>query len=368
MPHICLSTPNTLNYPQGGHLWVFINWALGFRACGCDVSWLDVVSPSTSAEEVQATTERLRQTLRPFGLDNTVLVGHLTEEPTSFDDDIGPFDLLFDLRYNLPHRLRERARRSALLDIDPGQLQIALASGVYPDPGHDFFFTIGSAGTSLARFPDAGKKWLYIPPCIYLPEWPKYPTPPQAAWTTMAHWWNESWMIDEKGVWFPNEKRAAFEPLMNIPAKVNAPFVLALDSIDKSETTRVQNHGFKVVDAYVVGATPIDYRRFIQQSYGEFSTAKPSYVRLKTSWISDRTICYLASGKPCVVEDTGPIQNLKLENFGAGLHRFTSPEEAIRAVKRVMANYEDECTVARQIAEECFDARQICKRVLSLTL
>src|SRR5690348_5993279 len=117
MPHVCLSTANTLRYPQGGHLWVFINWVRGFQACGCDVSWLDVVPPSTPVEKVQVATERLREALRPFGLDKRVLVGYLTEEPTSLDDNIGPFDFLFDLRYNLPNRLRKRARRSALLDI-----------------------------------------------------------------------------------------------------------------------------------------------------------------------------------------------------------------------------------------------------------
>ena len=91
---ICLSTANTLSYPQGGYLWVFINWALGFRACGCDIAWLDVVPPSMPAEAVKVATERLRNALRPFGLDTAVLVGHLTEEPTSLDDSIGSFDFL----------------------------------------------------------------------------------------------------------------------------------------------------------------------------------------------------------------------------------------------------------------------------------
>ena len=91
---ICLSTANTLSYPQGGYLWIFINWALGFRACGCDIAWLDVVPPSMPAEAVKVATERLRNALRPFGLDTAVLVGHLTEEPTSLDDSIGSFDFL----------------------------------------------------------------------------------------------------------------------------------------------------------------------------------------------------------------------------------------------------------------------------------
>ena len=29
---IVLSAPNTLGYPDGGHIWVFINWASASRA------------------------------------------------------------------------------------------------------------------------------------------------------------------------------------------------------------------------------------------------------------------------------------------------------------------------------------------------
>ena len=38
---VCLSA-NTLGCTKaGGHLWVYINWALGLRASGCRVIWLE---------------------------------------------------------------------------------------------------------------------------------------------------------------------------------------------------------------------------------------------------------------------------------------------------------------------------------------
>src|SRR6476660_7719791 len=144
---VCLSTANTLSYPQGGgYLWVFINWALGFRACGCDVYWLDVVRPDIQPEELRGAVQHLRESLKPFGLDGSILVDCLSDQGDGRDilttADVDNFDLLFDLRYNLPERLRKRAKRSALLDIDPGQFQVALSGGGYPDPQHDLFFTI----------------------------------------------------------------------------------------------------------------------------------------------------------------------------------------------------------------------------------
>src|SRR5262249_17788944 len=157
----------------------------------------------------------------------------------------------------------------------------------------------GSTGTPIARFPDAGKAWIHTHPSVYLPEWPVCPAPPNAAWTTVAHWWGNEW---------GNGKRDGFAPLMDIPSVVSAPFKLALDETIV-EGPLIEDHGFELVHAHNVAATPLDYRSFIQQSLGEFSAAKPSYVRQRSAWISDRTVCYLASGKPCVVEYTGSIED-----------------------------------------------------------
>ena len=114
-----------------------------------------------------------------------------------------------------------------------------------------------------------------------------------------------------------------------------------------------------------MSATPERYRAYIQRSRGEFSYAKPVYVELVTGWISDRTACYLASGKPAVVQDTGPSRFLL---DAEGVFRFRTVDEAARALARVESDYDRQCRLARALAEEHFDARRVVGRVLERAL
>ena len=372
---VCLSAAETLRYPKGGHLWVFLNWALGFRSLGCDVTWLDVAAPEMPTAELRQRLDYLRDMLSPFGITN-VAVDFRSDEDRSAAlreaglptiEPFGPFDLLFDMRYDLPHRLLRHARRAALLDIDPGQVHLAYQQGRYPQPRHDLLFTIGEKVASGAFAPAAGRSWIHTPPCVFLLEWPVAPTCADAPWTTVAHWWSPGWMPDPNtGTLFCDDKRDSFEAFMNVPAKVAAPFELALSlGDDRPERERIERHGFKVLDPDAVASTPMQYRAFIQGSAGEFSTAKPSYVRYQTAWISDRTICYLASGKPCVVEDTGPSDVLP---SGKGLHRVRDGEGAVAAFRAIIERYDEEAREAREIARSIFDATAICRKVLARAL
>ena len=88
-------------------------------------------------------------------------------------------------------------------------------------------------------------------------------------------------------------------------------------------------------------------------------------MQLENAWISDRTLCYLASGKPAVVQHTGPSRFLP---DAAGLLRFRTLEEAVRALSVVESAYERHCQAARALAEEHFDARKVVRRVLEIAL
>jgi hypothetical protein len=173
--------------------------------------------------------------------------------------------------------------------------------------------------------------------------------------------------VDGAGQMFSDSKRDGFRPYMNIPSKVAAQFVLAVNLAGQSEEqATIKAFGFKLVDPYTVASTPVHYRAFIQESAGEFSAAKPSYVKLRTGWISDRTLCYLASGKPCIIEDTGFSQSL--QDSTKGLRSFKDLKGAVRCFERVLANYEEESRFARFIAEDLFDAKKICRAMLDRVL
>jgi glycosyltransferase involved in cell wall biosynthesis len=88
-------------------------------------------------------------------------------------------------------------------------------------------------------------------------------------------------------------------------------------------------------------------------------------MRFQNAWVSDRTLCYLASGKPAVVQDTGPSSFLP---NGEGLFRFSTAGQAADALATVNADYGRHGRAAREIAEAYFDAEQVCERILNAAL
>ncbi len=371
-PTVCIAA-NTIAYPAGGgHLWVYLNWALGLRASGCQVVWLEVLHRTVHPAKAERRLAALEARLAPFELAARIALVYPGDQalkkksPLSLDEACRA-DLLLSLRYGLPAKIVQRFRRSALLDIDPGLIQTWIASGQVKIAPYDVYLTTGeTVGREDARFPSGGLAWQYVPPCIALEWWPRRGSSGQAPFTTISHWETDEWMEDAGGS-YRNDKRSGFLPFLDLPRHTAQKLELALclEKSDPDERRRLENLGWHLVDAWSVASTPDDYQRYIQDSRGELSCAKPSCVRLQNAWISDRSLCYLASGKPVIVQHTGPSRFLP---DAAGMHRFRTLEEAARSLERVAADYERECTLARALAEEHFDARKVACRALELAL
>jgi hypothetical protein len=169
--------------------------------------------------------------------------------------------------------------------------------------------------------------------------------------------------MEEGGEVYCNDKRSGFSPFLDLPRRVGRRLELALYArgIEESELADLRARGWRIRDSAGVTSTPRDYQRYIQDSLGEFSCAKPSCVRLQNAWISDRTLCYLASGKPAVVQHTGPSRILP---DSAGLFRFHDLAGASRALETVVADYERQCVLARALVEEYFDAKHVVRHLL----
>src|SRR5206468_3045842 len=235
-------------------------------------------------------------------------------------------DLLLNLWHSAPAPVVQRFRRSAFVDTDPGLLQIWMTTGAVDLAPHDIYFTIGeTVGQPGAPFPDGGRAWLYTPPPIFLPEWPALPpsgpVPLELAVCLAEHY---------------DEYRQLMEP-----------------------------KGWTLREAWDVSATPEAYRAYVRRSRGEFSCAKPAYVALQTAWVSDRTLCYLASGKPAVVQHTGLSRWLP---SGEGVFRFRNIDEAAGALAAVEADYDRHCRSARALVEEHCDGQRVVGQVLERAL
>jgi hypothetical protein len=370
---VCLAAADTLTYPEGGgHLWVYLNWALGLRALGCRVIWLGIVDPGTPIHEVQGLVTSLKSRLARYGLAEWLALCPEGDQPLPSGAAAGCLqdyeaDLLLNLEYRLSPAVVRRFRRSALIDIDPGLLQFWVSGGHIELARYDAYFTIGeTVGQPGSRVPETRLKWQYTPPCVALEWWPACPAPADAPFTTVSHWFEDGWVEDADG-YYQNDKRSGFLPFLELPRRSRQPLELALCLAEDEEEDRATllQHGWRVRQAHTVTSTPWGYQRYVQESRGEFSCVKPSCVRLQNAWVSDRTLCYLASGKPAVVQHTGPSRFLP---DAEGLLRFRTMDEAVGCLDTVAADYDHQCRLARALAEEYFDARKVVKRVLERAL
>jgi len=378
MTTVCM-TPLTLGYPQGGgHLWVYLNWALSLQALGCRVIWLEDIGEHT-ANNTRPDVERdiaiLSARLEAHGLDGALALtsfGRYELDPGLVDgrldleDAAAEADLMLDFAYDTPRSALELFRRTALVDLDPGLLQLWMSQGKMQVSAHDVNFTIGeTVGTSEARFPDGGLRWQHTATPVFLPAWP--PTEATSGpYTTITNWW-EGWIeLDDEPIC--NDKRLAFLPYAELPTRTDQSLEIALTLDDYTAETDLpimEEGGWHMRDAWEICSSPQDYRAYIQRSRAEFSCAKPSCRLLANAWISDRTICYLASAKPAVVEHTGASRFLP---DAEGLLRFHDPDEAAAAIAAVEADYERHSGAARALAEERFDGEQVARKVLERAL
>ncbi len=367
---VCLLA-NALYYPEGGgHLWAYLNWALGLRSLGCEVVWLEVVGQGDATTELDFATQ-LRSRLARYGLAERLALCRWSGSPLEPRIAAGVLDLeaavdcdlLLNLAYNaLAPEVVARFRRSALVDLDPGLTQLWVRSGQMELAPHDLYFTIGEGvGRPGARIPDCGLRWHHTPPPVALAEWPPTRCQPGAPFTTITHWGGAE--IEIEGRLVANAKRDGFLPYLDLPRRTAQPLELALhlDESEQAERRGLAEHGWRLRSAHAVAATPWDYQAYIAGSQGEFSCAKPVYVRLGSAWVSDRTVCYLASAKPAVVEDTGESGFLPRDE---GIFRFRNVDEAARHLQACAADPRRHGARARALAEEHFAAGRVLGRVL----
>jgi hypothetical protein len=378
-----ISVYKVANFPDGGgHFWVYMQYVQALRRLGCDVYWLEQFKPDPDPEREQQLLKAFHDRMNRFGLAGKTLlytrdrdragvtgaIRFVGASSAAAEAMLARADLLLNFHYAIDPRLLALVSRTALVDIDPALLQYWMSTGQLAVAPHDYYFTTGdTVGTPGARFSDCGLPWIHIRPPICLDLWPRASGHTADAFTSISTWLTTDFLkVTENGktVLRENTKRSAFLPYIELPRRTNQPLELALFLTEKDVADRalLERNGWRVCHSRDVAGTPEAYRTYIQRSRGEFSCAKPSCIEFQNAWISDRTICYLASGRPAVVQHTGPSSYLP---SGEGLFRFSTLDEAVAALDAVNTDYERHCRAAREIAETHFDAGRIVEQILN---
>jgi hypothetical protein len=383
---VCLVPAPTIGYTRGGgHLWEYLNWALALQAMGYRVMWLEGIDlgdddnstarrrrwrgadPRECVATLKARLESygLSDALTLFSMNGGTLPPDVAQGCLDLDAAVSA-DVLLNLWHSLPEPVVSRFRRKIFVDTDPGLVQVWMTTGDIRVAPHDIYFSIGeTVGTPEARFPDCGLRWHYTPTPVFLPAWPIVPVGAAAPYTTVTHWWGGT--FEFRGETFSNDKSAAFLEYAELPSRTTAKLELAicLGKHYEEWRARLEPQGWTIREAWDVSATPHDYRAYLQRSKGEFSCVKSYCPQFVNSWTSNRTVSYLASGKPAVVQYTGPSRFLP---EAEGLFRFRCMDDAVRAFEALESDYERHSRAARGLAEEYFDACRVVQHIFERSL
>jgi hypothetical protein len=329
---------------RGGHAWVYLQWLLGLRALGCRVAFVDRLLPGHE----QAQRAWLTTVFAPHDVP-VVLVGA---------DPVPRADLLLDVMGYAD----VDADRRVLVDVDPGFGQLWAELGLHdPYGGYDAFVTVGTrVGADGSRVPTRGLPWFPVLPPVHLPCWPVAGGGP--TWTSVATWRGPFAPVEHDGRTY-GLRAHSFRRLLDVPARAGVDVQLALDIdlADGADRAALRAAGFRLVDPALVASTPEAYRAYVQGSAGELCVAKDLYVQTRGGWFSDRSACYLASGRPVVAQDTGWTSALP---SGEGLLAFTDTDTAVQALDAVSAAPRRHARAARAVAEACLDASVVLPPLL----
>jgi hypothetical protein len=348
-------------YRLGGSIWVRRSWTNALQRLGFEVFLLDELS----LDGTPAAFAETRNELQVAGalVDGDQVHGCEREELLDRLDDSA---LLLNLGGHLRNReLLRRPRVRAFVDLDPGYTQIWHAQGHDVGlAGHDHYFSVGTnVGAPSWTLPTGDVSWHPIRQPVVLEDWP-VSDGEFTCFSTVGSWRGPFGPVAWQGSSF-GPKAHQFRRFATLPEKVGLPFeaALAIDAADARDRELLESGGWRLRDPDVVASTA-GFARYVSTSGAEFSPAQDVYVSTTSGWFSDRTVRYLASGRPAIVQDTGLEHALPL---GDGLLAFRTVSEAANCTRDVVARYETHREAARAIAEEFFSPEAALAPLLEVT-
>jgi hypothetical protein len=366
-----------VRFPLGGYLSWTLQWLAGFQRLGHEVYFFEksaweqsCYDPSTNemTDDCSYGIKTLREFLTPYGLqDNWVYldafgVYHgLSEQRVR--EVFESADLVLDIGVHDDWFAEAPCKKGlrVFVDGEPGYTQMVMANQVADGEvlsDYDFYYSVGrNIGTPRSKVPTLGRQWRPIFYPVLLDLYPVRPCPASALFTTVMSWENNP--IEYEGKTYA-QKAAEFPRFLSLPRQVRMPVEMAVGGTDVPEEELIAA-GWRIADAGAVSLTFDSWRQYIQGSRGEFSVCKNVYVATNSGWFSDRSACYLASGRPVVMQDTGFSAHLPC---GRGLFAVRTVEEAAAAIQEINGDYERQSRAARDLAVEFLDTDKVLGRFL----
>lgn len=349
---------------RGGHAMHVLQILEGLRRLGHDVLFLEFLTEAPAPEAVAAFAATLGD--RPGALLDAAtgesFSGVSRTAVASFADRADALISLAAHYRREPWPLLEAVRPRILIEQDPGYTQLWAADGEPQEifGEHDLHFTVGAnVGTARSPIPTGGIEWHTLLPPVVLDWWPASGPLERDRFTTIGAWRDYGYLELDGETFGP--KGEEFLKFIDLPRLAGEKLELTL-AIDPEDPDRelLLDHGWRLEDPSLV-STPGRFHAYVAGSVGEFSCAKGGYVGTRSGWFSDRSACYLAAGRPVVLQSTGFEDVLPV---GEGVFAVRDVDEAAAAIAEVRGDYFRHARAARELASEFFDAERLLASML----
>jgi hypothetical protein len=366
-------------YPLAGVTYQFLHYLIGLRRLGYDPYYVEdsgrwIYDPILNdlSPEAEGNIRAVVPMLEAHGFaDRWVFRGNYPDGRCYGMDESRLLQLYRDadafLNITGAQEMREEhlaCRRRIYVESDPFASQVKLAKGQREVSAamaaHDTHFTFGeSLGDGECDVPIGPYRWLPTRQPVVTDLWdnPQAAHQPNgAAYNTITTWHNKGKNVYHQGETFYWTKDREFRHFIDLPLRrPTVPFELAA-GVDDATHRLLQENGWRHTTSVEISRDADRYRRYIQNSRGEFTVARDQYVRPRTGWFSDRSACYLAAGRPVITQETGFSKHIP---SGQGLFGFTTMDDVLAAVDAVESDWAGHCRAARAIAREYFAAEKV---------
>lgn len=390
------------HYTLAGVSWDYIQYCIGLKQLGYDVYYFEDSGEwpynldggkngdDWVAKDCHKNITWLKKLFDRYGLnDRWAYFFPLTGEWFGMSDlkrneVLQTTDILINVSGTLENPEKyESVKRLVYIDSDPGftQVKLKLDKGDFSKrvAAHYCHFSFGES--LPLNLKDDQYDWKPTRTPIILSEW-AVEKPYRNEYTTIMNWTSYKPLLFE-GKSF-HQKDIEFIKFIELKRKLkNICFEVALSKLqhknwqsslpdhfaeeDNNKTSfptpadLLSYYGWKVIDPAERCNDMDAYRDYILHSKAEWSIAKGGYVASKPGWFSCRSACYLAAGRPVIVQDTGFDKVLPV---GEGILSFNTMEEATEKILDVEANYSLHAKRAREIAVEYFDSDKVLRRLV----
>ena len=355
------------NPGQGGATWAVLQYALGFRQLGHEVYRVEPVKGPASP----AAAHYFRQVTKDFGLEGRAgMIADGSNETVGVAYDqlravAGKADVLINISGMLRREdLIGRIPIRVFLDLDPAFNQLWHTQGI--DMGladHNRFVTIGSSiGREGCPIPTCSREWIHSFQPIVLSYWNTGARVVFDGLTTVGNW-RAYGSIQHDGISY-GQKAHSLRPYIELPSMTSERFMpsFAIHPGEHKDLDALRRNGWQLLNPAVVASTPRQYQHFVGSSKAEFGIAKSGYVVSQSGWFSDRSVCYLASGRPVIAQET---QFSRYLPCGEGLFAFRRSEDVLSAIESINSDYPRHCVAARCLALEYFDSDKVLSKLLT---